>query len=559
MPKLLEQLTTDFSFGMVDSAAPTAYPSGSVGLIVNGRSEPDGTVSRRSGTIKTHPDALEADTGYGAVLFTTAAGADQLVAIFGAKAYRSLDSGATWTEIATGLREDYYSFATMRVGATNYLFCANGDTTIKRWDGTTWDTVPNAPSGVKYIAVFNSRLWGAGHSGVIAQGSKISDPTTWTTPDGVLVQAQTHSGDVPTGMYQIGTHLLVFDRSATSYIDGFGEQTIIVATGATGFSRSVGCIGHRTVVAVGDNAVCWLSRRGVEYYTIGGKIELVSKQVQRFMNRIDWDEVYNNPGRASGAYDEIRQDYHLALSINGIRNDRVLVLNLRGSIQYQRGGPRSAAAIDRLLSPDSGDVLFGGGDADGYLTDAVGGSEASADASGYMSLADAGESGDPVSEDADGYLDTVTNDTLPASLFVAPTAGRVGAVYSQGYDGYVRLHYGVASDDMDSDETGGTAVALTLRSKPFLYKRPKQRKKARRIHVASIQTSPATLTVLTVGPGKTSVEKTVSMPEGGEEQATRKRASTLLVADSPQVEIRTEDDVRLSLVGLSSELMREPT
>ncbi|KKL14918.1 hypothetical protein LCGC14_2510810, partial [marine sediment metagenome] len=364
MATLLNQETTNFSTGMVDSAAATAYPRFSVAQIINGRLQPDGTIKRRSGTIRTSSAVANAGLGYGGSQFTLADGTDLIVAILGTKAKKSTDKGATWTEIATGLRQDYYSFATMRIGATNYLFMANADATIKRYDGTTWDTLPNAPAGVKFLAVFNGRLYAAGHSGIIVQGSKIYDPTIWASPDGLTVQILTHDGDPPTGLYQIGPHLLVFDRDATSYIDGFGQQTIIVAAGATGFSRSVGCVAFRTIVGVGDNAICWLSLRGVEYYSPGIGILLVSRGLQTFLQTVDWENIQNNQGRPSATYDAQEQNYLCALPTTGTRNNRMVVVNLRQNIQYQRPGPKAAASIDRTLSTSGGGLLFGG-DADG--------------------------------------------------------------------------------------------------------------------------------------------------------------------------------------------------
>jgi hypothetical protein len=546
---------------MYDSVAPTRYPNASVAAIYNGRIQPDGTVRRRSGTIKTSSAVPNAGTGYGAVKFTTAAGTDQIVVFCGTKAYKSENEGSTWSEIATGLRQDYYDFATFRQGATNYLLCANGDTTVKEWDGTSWGTVTNAPSGVTYIAVFNGRVWYAGHSGVILQATKIADRTVIASPDGLTVQVLTHSGDVPTGLYQVGPHLLVFDRSATSYVDGYGEQTLIVAQGATGFSRSVGCVGFRTIVGVGDNGVCWLSERGVEYYVPGMGIRLISRRVQEFMGTIDWEELYANPGRMSAAYDSIDQDYLLALSTTGTRNNRILVLNLRQANvldEDERSMGLSAASVDRLQSPDSGDVLFAG-DADGYLIEDAGGAEAKADANGFMSLAGSSESGDPISEDADGYLEVVTNDTLPASLFIAPVSGRPSTVYSVGYDGWVRRHYDVDNDDMASDETGGTAVTLSMIGKPGGQQKRAANllKRVRTIHLGSIQEDAATISVRLRGKGTTTGTEDVTMSALGVDHAEHERVKTKFDAYAPQVEVQTSDDVRISLLGMSYELLRE--
>ena len=653
MPRLVSEETSDFSFGFLDGAAPTAFPRTAVASLVNGRINPDGTVSRRPGSIKLSAAALNAATGYGGAFFTTAAGVDQLVVIFGTKAYYSTDflvaSPPTWsaevqqgagvntcvyaagphtittvmdtgvagthtwdltgitgsmtmTPVVTGTtvqtcvstdnagtytagsikvtvngvlytqtyntdknttltalaaqlpvtwREDYYDFTTVRVGTTNYLYAANGDTTVKRWNGTTWDTNPNAPSGVKFVEEFNGRLIYAGHSGVLVQGTKIGDPTVIASPDGWTVQVRA----VPTGMFQIGPHLLVWDREATSYIDGYGEQTIIVATGATGFSRSVGCRGFRTIVGVGDNAVCWMSGRGIEYYSPSVGIQLLSKSVQTFLSSLDWSELYANPGRMAATYDSADQNYHLAASTNGARNNRVLVLNLLQNAQYPRPGPRAAAAIDVLLSPTGGDVLFAV--SDDYLVVGTAGVQADADAEGYMTLATVAGGGDPIRADADGYLEIVTNDTLPATLFAAPCSTRNTTVYSLGYDGYVRRHYGVANDDTASDGTGGSDVTMAIVSRPFLVGRARQRKKVRAVHLSVVSADAVTLTVAVRGGGKQGTQHALSFAATPLGQSRRKRAMVSVVADEPQVECYSATDAKVSLIGISAELLHE--
>lgn len=556
MPDLASEATTDFSFGMCDSAAPTAFPKTAAATLYNARIQSDGTVKRRPGSIRLSAAVLEAGIGYGGARFTTAAGVDQLVVIFGAKAFYSDDYGATWSAaIATGLREDYYAFATMRVGATNYLYAANGAATVQRWDGATWDTLPNVPSGVKYLAVFNGRLYVTGHSGVLVQASKIGDPTTWTSPDGLTVQVHTHAGDTPTAMFQIGPHLLVWDRHATSYIDGYGEQTIIVATGATGFSRSVGCVAFRSVAGVGDNGLCWLSERGVEYYSPNTGIVLVSKSVQQFFDDIDWSELYANPARITAAYDGIDQNYFLALSTKGARNNRTLVVNLLQNAEWQRRGPRGACSIDVLQATGAGDVLLGSDDGI-YLSEVSGsGVESESDTDGYMTLAVGG--GDPLGEDADGYLSIVTNDTLPATLFTAPSTERATGIYSLGYDGYVRKHFDTADDDTHSDGTTGVTVTMSVITRPFLMGRPRQRKRVRAIHVSVVSDAAVTLTVAVRGGGSQATQHTLTFAATALSESRRKRALTHLVADEPQVEVYAANDCRLSLVGVSAELLKE--
>lgn len=555
MPEILTELTSDFSAGMVDDASYTRFPQNAVALALNARIEEDGTVRRRPGSIQTHASALNGgETVYGAHSFTTAAGTEQIIAFVGDTAYMSDDRGASWTQIATSLREDYYDFAIMRVGSTNYLYAANGDSVVKQWDGSSMTDLSNAPTGgVKFVEVFNGRLWFGGHSGVILQASKINDPTTVATPDGLLVTILAHGAHTITGLHQIGPHLLVFDDDSTSYIDGFGEQTLVIATGATGFSRSVGCVAFRTIQSVGENAACWLSKRGIEYYTPGSSIVRLATTVDRFMRNIDLQQLKDNPGRPTAVYDPIEEHYYIALSTTGVNNNRVLAVNLR-----QRGSQQFGAPAVDAPQPSSGGILFLPG-ADGYLTTGAGGFELKADDQGYATLVTEGEGGSVTVEDAEGYLDTSTNDTLPATLFVAPTSSRSSAVYSGGYDGFIRNHEedGKDLDDVASDDTGGSVIGMRIVSRPFLFRRPRNPKRVRFVEIATINDDQATIQLGVRAGGSLTELRSVTIPGKGLNQHTRRKVMVHAVGDAPQVDLYTEDDVRVALIGVGAEVMEE--
>lgn len=557
MGRLFDEFQEDFSRGMDDSRAANRYPRNAAKLIQNARIESDGTVSRRDGTRRLHLAALFAGIGYGATMFEAANGDVQEIAIFGTKAYMSDDNWLTSAEVATGLREDYYDFATMRVGSTNYLFMANGDTTVKRWDGTTWDTLPNVPSGVKYIEVFNSRLAVTGHSGVLVQLSKVADPTIWTGAGGALtVSILTYDGDPPNGLFTAGPHLLVFERHNTSYLDGFGEQTLIVAQGATGFSRSVGCIAFRTIVAVGDEEVCWLSARGVEYYSPRTGIHLLSRQIDTFMSEnVDFTTIVDNPGRPTACYDAFRQDYLCAVPTGGLRNSRTIVVNL-----YQRGtGWLGAPSID-LKAYSAGTELLFGGDADGYMEIEAAGYRLRVDANGYTTFGTEAGGADPILEDADGYLDAVTDDALPATLYIGPSVEGGLVVHSAGYDGFVRQHFGA---DFDKDDelvtpSGGEDIEMVLVPRPFVMGAPRRRKRVRAVHVSAINETSATLTVAVRAGGTLGATTTLTVPLTQYSQAKRERAMVTGLDDAPQVELHTTARTRIALVGVSAEVTREP-
>lgn len=557
MARLLSEETTDLSGGMNDDLAATAYPANAVSLLLNARLEPDGTARRRDGSRRKHVSQIASGVGYGGTGFQTAEGVRQVLAFIGDEAWMSDDpNNSDWVLVGESLHEDFWSFATMRVGAEIWLICANGGDDLWRWDGVTLTPLSGAPEKVKFIAVFNGRLYAAGHQGVIVQASRVANPNQWDRPFGITVQTMTHDGSEPTGLYQVGAQLLVFNRESTSYIDGYGESTLVVATDATGFSRSVGCIAHRTIQGVGENAACWLSKRGIEYYTPGSGIRLLSRPIQRFMQNMNRDQIDQNPGQPTSCFDPETQTYHVAIPTRaaaGTRNDRTVVANLLLTRRNQPG----ALSVDRPLAEGAG-ILFGSGDF-GYLVEQDGGWGALADNDGLWELLTSGESGDSITEDDDGYLAIAIDDTLPATLFYAPSnEQRNAAVHSLGWDGYVREHDLGDADDAGPDGEGGVPVSMVVVSRPFLYGSPRTRKRARAVHLATINSEQATLEVAVRSGGSAAPYRSVDIPPTSFNQPRRRRVMVSNRGDAPQVEVVTSDRVRIATIGLSSEVLREP-
>lgn len=560
MARLVREETTSFNRAMIDDLAATRYPRDAVALLENSRIEPDGTARRRDGSIRTHPTALVAATaiGYGAEEYTKADGTLQIVAFFDNKFFISEDGGATWTDktpVSPAITLGYFDFAQMRIGATNYLFAANGATEVWRWDGTTLDPLPNVPSGVKFVEVFNDRLAIAGHSGIDVDLSRVHDPTGWTIPFKITVRILAH-GDENTvrGLYQSGDHLLVYGRRSTAMVDGFGEQSIVVAVGPRGFSRSVGCTGFRTIRGVGENAVCWLSSRGIEYYHPGEGIRLLTRPgLQEFLKTIDRSLIEDTPGIPTAAYDDITQHYFLALPTTGnLRNNQVVAMNL-----LQRGqGWIGAPSIDKQRAQAAGTALFfADTDADDYLDVDAAGMAFGDDGTGYAQLVATG--GIPTIDGGDGYLTSNIVEQMASTLFVASRDDCPCVLYSQGYDGFVRRHDDGDLDDRSSDGTGGIDVIETIVGRPFLMNRPSQRKRARFVHLASIQDAAAEFTIAIRADGVLKNAKTKSFPATQFNQPKRRRIAVKADGDAPQVVLTTKSRARVALLGLSGELLRE--
>ena len=324
-----------------------------------------------------------------------------------------------------------------------------------------------------------------------------------------------------------------------------------MASGATGLSRSVGLLAFRSLAPTGDNGCCWLSKRGVEYYTPGSDILLLSRGITEYIDQIDREELLSSPGLPSGVYDQTKEEYRLAVSTSGTRNDIVLRFSLRQRSQTHFGAP----AVDVPISA-TGDVLFLDG-GDGYLTTGAGGAEFRRTPEGYVALVTTGAGGDPTAEDSDGYLETVVDNTMPATIFVAPISGHPGRVHSIGYDGFVRLHGEGILDDVLSDGTGGATVTMKLVSKPFFFGSIMHEKKVRVMHVSSINSSAITVSAGVRAAGAITPLESISIAGGSLNQSVRAKKMISARGDNPQLEVQTSDAARITLLGLSGYVLKE--
>ena len=544
--ELLYERMTSFAGGENDSAPATSFKPDEATVIQNGRIGYEGYVEVRKGSQRIHATALNSGAQcYGITTFITAAGVEQWVAFFGTAGYYSTDDGVNWTAItgATGLREDYWDFATIRVSTTNYLIGANGNTNTYKYDGTTWGTVANIPNGVKYVETFNDRLYASGQAGSTVVASKIGDFETWTTPDGLSLQVQTHDGDNDVrALYQHATVLLAFKRNSVSYIDGYGNSDIIVAAGARGLSRSVGCVGFRTIRAVGSS-IMWLSDRGVEMYTPGAEIRLASDKIKTFMSRIAWENIVATPGIPCALFYPARHEYWVAVPVGGTQSNYIAVFNLI-----------SGGWARWTFGETSGDTLYV--DDDGYLNYNDGADRSKANISGgYLGLA---AEGLWVSKDADGYLQLEVVASDVAALMIADHGDVNQAPVAGCFDGFVRYLDSGAQDNLDSNGANGEDISFTLRTRPLLFGDPFRRKRVRAVRVSAIAEASASVTVLTLPDGADGATHTLTIDGATKGQPRQAKARTNARGRSIPIEIRASTaGLKISGIEVGAELMRE--
>ena len=550
MAQMVKEQQLTFARGMNDTAAPIEYQEDECELLQNGRVSFDGqTVQRRGGSEKTPASALNSGgDGYGAIEYYTAAGAQQLVVFMGDKMYTSTDEGGTWTQRATGLTEAFWSLVIMREGSANVLCAANGGTNSYQWNGSAWSTIANIPNNVKYLAVHGNRLWASGHSGIDVVASKVGDIDTWATPDGLMVKAQTHDGDPTiTGLYQLGPVLMVFKSESTGYIEGYGFNTLEVEAGSRGISRSVGCMAPRSIQAVGNQGVCWLSKRGLEHYQMGGVITPVSRSIQKFIAGVNWSQIASTPASTTAIWWPQKHEYWCSLPVSSSQNDYM--------IGYRPGTEaRPPALMLHRYAATEDDTLFV--DGDGYLDLRTTSDRDQGDTLfGYLTLSLTG--GQYMTIDSDGHVKFAAAPHGDATLFVADISGAelTTTPMSCGYDGFVRQLEKGDKDNQAPGGTGGEDISFKVITRPFFFGQPMRDKRARVVRVASQQANTSNITIKVKADGVDGTSHAVRYNSSPKPMVKKVRVGTKGNAQS--VEVTSTADVKIGSVELAAGVFQE--
>lgn len=486
---LVSEANTSVLLGMQDSAPAVAMRESEALLLLNWRPTPDGSAQVRYGSKRLHAAALNSGAqGLGGVPFRTTAGVVQWVSAVGDSMYYSTDEGETWTLIASGLRADYWDFATMRKSGTTYLLCANGGTNSYKWDGSSWGTISGIRSGTKRIEVHNDRL--AATDGVVVDLSKIGDFEGWSAPSAVLgLDVQTHDGDADiTAFHSWGQLLLIFKRGSTAYIEGYGSRDLIVAAGSKGISRDVGCIAFRTLQGVGGRGVMFLSRRGFEFLAPGLEPILVSKPVETFLADINRQDIEADPGIPCAYFYPKKLAYECWLPGASGQNEqafgyRIPTLERPGACYVMDTADADGQAVE--IDAD-GDLVVGSG------------SSRLRTKGGDLEVVD----GPPWAYAASGAdLDLASNDTAPSAVFPADRENEAQVPISVGYDGFVRQMDTGSMDDKLSDDSGGTAIGDRFKSRLMVMGDPFRKKRARVVRVILTPESAVTPSVAVIADG----------------------------------------------------------
>lgn len=533
--------TASFRGGMNDSAASADdFKPEECARILNGRVDFDGSAACIDGSRRTESSSppigwrgrgiieFQPSTGVRQLVrFTELAGAPQAVAV-----HYSTDSGLTWTEIVTGgIGTATVSLVTMVAGGVAYLLVANGDNTMYSWTGAAWATVAGPTTGIKYLAVFNNRLY-ATKGNTVVYGSKIDDFNTWASPDGLVLPVNTHDAEPITNIAAAGSVLLVQKRDSTAYIDGFGNSDIIVASGSRGLSRSVGCIAPRTFQPTSKGYV-WLSDRGLEYWAgAGSEVQQIALGARTFMtasvakNRITdssgvytgspLPENYGGPMSPCAVYYPGRDEYWIALpgsawadaKNTAARNDVGLVVNMTtGAVSEMAWNPAGMNATEtrpglNRLYPDS------------------------------MCLAEI------------AYVIVATGERVSYTRPFVLTMDGTPLTMDIGTRAFAA-----------ADGTGGHAIDFRMRSRSYDFGEPTRRKWARVVRIAATETVDQTVSVYPVADGVLGAAQTLNFAAAADTKPQLGRVRVSARGLNIQTEIRAAGGFKVSGIEMHADVM----
>jgi len=593
--RLASEQTTSFALGANDSAAQDGYRPEESQRIVNFRPTLQGrSIKVRGGTWSPMGIAIPTTTyaPVGAKRWVLTDGTQQIVMLdTNNDLWYSNDEGLTWTDggnIGGATKAKRWSFAVIREGAANVLCLAGGHTSSYQWTGSSLSAISNIPSGVSLLAVHGNRLIASGHSGIDVAASKVGDIDVWAEPDGWTVKAATHDGDTEiTGLFTLGSVIMVFKRESVGYIEGFGFNTLQVETGARGLSRSVGCIAHRSIAPLGDSGVMWLSERGFESYYLGGQVTLASERMQAFVDSILMDEITSNGyGIPSAIWLPREREYWCAVPVgafyigelgnaNGYLGN-TYIFCYRPPTQttpdamwcFKFADNPSSTTTNSDQTPYSLSV-----DSDGFLglnTDTTG-QEVTVGNGGALQLVARNEYGLNVHIENNGALSLgvagftktgeFNGDLLPSSLIVLDRGGELSrpAMFSLMNWFYYLDDASVGDDGRRADTVISDVrdIEAVSRLRPLLFGAQFNRKKAKRVRVQSSQIKASTVNVRVYADGVAGATQALTIAGSSRGRALESTARVGGRGRVLEVELTTADQVDIVACDVLAQVLSD--
>lgn len=191
-------------------------------------------------------------------------------------------TGGAWSSLLSGLNATAeWSFANFKGNLTDInLIGANGVDAIRRYDGSTVQTLTGAPANANYITTYSNRLFAV--VGNTIHASELNVPTNWTTTinadsDPFQINVNTTDGETIVAMKPGIGHVTIFKPNSMHEL--FGEDISNVRI--ENIDLEVGAINNKSVVTL-NGILFFIHRTGI--YRYGGG----TRPSREFSQPVQW-------------------------------------------------------------------------------------------------------------------------------------------------------------------------------------------------------------------------------------------------------------------------------
>lgn len=213
--------------------------------------------------------------------------------VFNDGTWRRLNTDGTWTTLASGLStSEEWSFTNFMGDLSDInLIGSNGVNGIRRYDGSSVQTLSNAPSNGNYITTYQNRLWCYVSSVNEIWASTLDKANEWDKftgddNDSFRKPIESPSGEKVNGLFsELAKMTISFPNSTKKLLGGvasdFNDQSV---------SQTIGIVNNKSAVTI-DGFMHFYSTKG--FYQYGGGIS----PDKTFSNAVQY---YADNAKASG-------------------------------------------------------------------------------------------------------------------------------------------------------------------------------------------------------------------------------------------------------------------
>jgi hypothetical protein len=204
--------------------------------------------------------------------------------------------------------------------------------------GPDQDANDRPPVGVKYAAVYKSRVFLANEAGFLFW-SRPDEPEAFDPDNAEPVNVE--DGQRVTGLFATEEALLIFKTNSIHIMTGDDEQTFRWDI----WDPTIGCVSHRTLCA-SEGQLWWYSQHGPTFMMGVGKPNLAAHM--RFDPTVAPDAInYATLSEACAQIDEAERRVLFAVpGIGQVRNTKILPVSLRtGALEAEEHDPVDIASL----------------------------------------------------------------------------------------------------------------------------------------------------------------------------------------------------------------------